>query len=469
MINAIVVGVLAWGLAVRIWLLSAPMDYDEAYTFLFYVRQSFLTCIGYYNLPNNHILNSLIGWWIDKVATPEPWVLRLAPLLLGICCLYSVYLGLQAFFEKRVAFLASLVAWVSFPFVVYSSLMRGYIFQVFFIFLGLFFLKQSKFWKAAICWALALWSVPTTFYPLGLCLVALFILRKMDLRSVWNFLVKTGIITGILYLPAIIYVGLFGTKMFLVKEGFSVEYFVNSFMKTASFVWAPGAWIALFTLPALGLLLQKNKERKFFFIFLGFIAVVLLLNRSVLSYDRVWIWSLPFAAGFLLQALDAPWWPKNVRAWTFLIFLLPLMWTTHHRVFSQHRVGESYDVRFLHEDLKAHIQPGDFILVSQSTVTLLNYWQAVETGQRLQEFQHFFIAGDWFYSLYRLKAGQELLQRKIGTSRFWAVLESEEDLSKATALVQDFVGNRWLVESRSVQLARFRSARLAEIELKQAF
>lgn len=461
MFNAILVLSFFWGLVLRVWLLQAPIDYDEAYTFLFYIRQTLFTAISQYNLPNNHILNSYIGWVMQHFGTPEPWLLRLVPLVMGSSCLYVVYLGLRSFFSEKVALTASLLSWASYPFVSYSALARGYIFQIFFVFLGLHFLGQKRGVAAAICWALGIWAVPTSLYPLALCLVGLSILKKIDLKYGVIFLFKTGLLTFCLYLPAILYVLIFGTKIFTVQEPWSLSYLVINFKKTYSYLWGPGIWM-LFVLPLLGYSLKRNfsAERKFFAVTVGFLVLILILNKSILSYERFWIWLIPFLSAFLIHILDFKFLKESFRSYIFLIFFIPLVFATTQRV-SEHNVSPEGNVSVLHQELEGILKPGDFILVSQSTVTLLNYWSAVRNNAGLNDIQPFFISGDWFFSLYRTRAADSILREKIGASRFYALIEREGDLEKAIGLVQAFSGREPKVQSQDLEV--FRSGRLVQL------
>jgi hypothetical protein len=461
MINAILVLVFTWGLYLRITLLNASIDYDEAYTFLYYMRQTFLTAISQYNLPNNHLLNSYVGWVMQNLWTPEPWVLRLVPFVIGVGALYVVYLGLKAFFDEKVAWAGSLIAWASYPFVSYSALARGYMYQVFFIFMALHFMNQKKSKAAILCWALGLWALPTTIYPFALCMLAFLLVKQMPLKKVIGFGLKTGIVTFLLYLPALIYVALVGTKTFFVKEPWSLHFFSENFVKTYSFLWAPYIWL-LFLLPLIGFFFQKkpSAEKYFFYIFVVFILLILLVNRSMLGYERTWIWAVPFIAAFLIQALNVPNWSKKYRSIAFLIFLIPLALTTTQRV-KNLNLGPQNNILTLHDKLSQEMQPGDFLLVSQSTVTLLNYWTVVKEKQTIQELQPFFMSGDWLYSMYRTKGPLDILKEKIGPSRFFAVVEADEDLEKAKNLVKDFTGRE--VQPKPIIFPEYTSAKIYEL------
>jgi hypothetical protein len=461
MFNVILILTFIWGLGLRIWMMRASIDYDEAYSFLYYMRQPFWTAISHTTLPNNHLLNTFSGWVVQNLTAPVPWTLRFIPFILGLGSLYAVYLGLKTFFSDQVAKAASVLAWASYPFVIYSAMARGYIYQVFFIFLGLHFINQKKTWAAAFAWALAIWSIPLSLHVFIFCLVSLYFLKKITLPEAKSFLIKTGVVTFLLYLPALIYTVMFGININWQKPPWASEYFIDKFVQTYSYLWWPEAWY-LFLIPLVLFLFRKEKssEGLFLRIFSLFIVLMILQNRTLLMIERTWIWTVPLLAAFLLSSLEIVKLPERLRFVPLLIFLIPLSLSTTKRIY-EYQINSARNIESLHRDLSEMMRPGDFLLSSQMTMTKLEYWTAVKEDKNLLNVQPFFIEGDWDFSLYRTQGPEKILRQKVGGSRFFAVIEDEKFASQVKPTVEKF--SRRPAYSVNRDLKRFTPARLIEV------
>ena len=77
--------------AIRFRYVHAPMDYDEAYSYLNYARRPLYQGLADYNSTNNHLLNTLAMHLADFGFGPREWALRLHVLLAGIGVVATSY------------------------------------------------------------------------------------------------------------------------------------------------------------------------------------------------------------------------------------------------------------------------------------------------------------------------------------------------------------------------------------------
>lgn len=450
MFNLILLATFVFGLFVRLCQLTTGIDYDEAYSYLQYMSQPLLTLISKYNIPNNHILNSFIGWMMVHGFGPSPLSLRFPALLAGILCFPIIFLFLRNLFDKTPAFFASCFCFLTWPFVYYSAQARGYIYQILFIYFGAYLvylaLKRSaapsvSSWLSALCFALALWAIPTSLFPLGFLLLFL-LWSHWDQRALLLSIgVKTGLITFLLYFPAIIYVGLFGTIRFHQEGPFTweqgvrqINYIFNSFFNL-NFI----AYLILL-IPFI-VFVFKNKnlatERKLFVAFLFSIAAILFFQPDSMNYDRLWIWALPLLSGFLFSGflqlgksfLKSKWTPLPC----FIVFSI-LVWNILPQLPKTAQAEEHHTVS-LYRDLQKELKGGDYVSLPQALETELDYWHRVHGGN--SPFLRFVISGDWHYSIYRLSGEKEVLRRRFKGAQFYILETKEGDLERGKALFKD--------------------------------
>jgi hypothetical protein len=303
---------LAAGVWARLVLLRAPMQYDEAYTWVAFASRSFGAVLTDYHLPNNHIFHSLLVRVAGLGLGAEPWALRLPAFLAGVLMIPAAWLAGRALFSRGAGLLAAMLVAV-WPYLVeYGANARGY------TLLGLFGLLllalipallarrgPFAFFLAALLAALGLFTVPVMLYPLGLFSAALLLALLRGLhRPVWSTpaflaaLAGSGLaaaaLTVLLYLPVLVVSG-------------PAALFGNPFVR--SFAW--GEWVPL--LPTwLGGIWDSWISRVPVWLWLPVFAGLLLPARARFSN--------PLAAGLLFFALILPVQRPELQAKAFFAF-----------------------------------------------------------------------------------------------------------------------------------------------------
>ncbi|MCE5270952.1 tetratricopeptide repeat protein [bacterium] len=86
------------GILIRLEFINQTIKYDEAFTFIRFARLPFTKLIGYYPLPNNHILHTILVKASILAFDPWEWAIRLPVFLAGILLLPVMFvLGNKAF------------------------------------------------------------------------------------------------------------------------------------------------------------------------------------------------------------------------------------------------------------------------------------------------------------------------------------------------------------------------------------
>ncbi|MEE8638978.1 MAG: glycosyltransferase family 39 protein [bacterium] len=188
---------------------------DEATTYVLFVTRPLGEAISAYELPNNHILNTILAKLAVVAFGPEPWSLRLPNLLAGLGVMALTAIISRRWFGRAASVAALAVVAVS-PLVIhYSVLTRGYGLMLFFGLLTLLSVERrhaggaGKYWPAAtaVSAALAFYAVPTAvLFVAPLAAYDLTLSRKEGKGGVYRWaalwLGAAGL-TALLYSPVV--------------------------------------------------------------------------------------------------------------------------------------------------------------------------------------------------------------------------------------------------------------------------
>ena len=139
-------GVLLIGIAARLTLLNAGLEYDEIWTLCNFAPLPLSRIFTDLALPNNHPLNTLGVKLCASLFSP-PWTIRLPALLAGIGSLLLMPLIAFLWSRRRItAWIATLIFALCHPAFLYAQQARGYSLQLFFLMLfAAGFLLAGKF------------------------------------------------------------------------------------------------------------------------------------------------------------------------------------------------------------------------------------------------------------------------------------------------------------------------------------
>ena len=215
----------ALGIALRVGHLFDAIRLDEATTYVMFASRPFGEALSSYQLPNNHLLNTLFVKLSAAAFGPEPWSLRLPNLLAGAGAMVLVAAIACRWFGRAGAVAALAFVAVSPSPVHYSVQARGYSLMIFLCLLALWSIEQrhdggGRRWTvvAALSSALALYAVPTGLL-LVLPLAAYdFIITLKGGKSALRFWAAAWLgaaaLTALLYLPVILH----GGEQFFANE-----------------------------------------------------------------------------------------------------------------------------------------------------------------------------------------------------------------------------------------------------------
>lgn len=195
------------GAALRLARMGRPIEFDEATTALFYSSRTLLDAVTRYDVPNNHILHSVLAVVSTALFGDGEVALRLPAFTAGVALIpVAAWVGFRLAGGGAALVAAWLVAvWPSL--VIYGALARGYSLATLLTLVALGLVAQSSESKetlsaclAGVCLGLAVWTVPVAV--LGAVAVGLFFVMK----SAWGrgSLPYATILTGVTTVVAVV-------------------------------------------------------------------------------------------------------------------------------------------------------------------------------------------------------------------------------------------------------------------------
>ena len=202
---------------------SQTMRSDEANSFLNYGTRSPLVALGFYGSTNNHILHSVLMRLSVIIFGDEEWSIRLPAMVFGILCVPLGYAAACRHFDSATALLAASILASAAYSIDLATNARGYtiVHACFLAILAILPEVERRRPSAVVAFvslaALGAWAIPLMLYPFAIALVwlALAPLQSASrlaavrgLKLVVTLVLATGVLTLILYTPALIVTGL---------------------------------------------------------------------------------------------------------------------------------------------------------------------------------------------------------------------------------------------------------------------
>jgi 4-amino-4-deoxy-L-arabinose transferase-like glycosyltransferase len=311
------VAIVAIGVALRLAYLAQPMRYDEAVTYMYFVRLDWADALTTYTYPNNHLFHTALAKAAVSLFGSTPWALRLPAFLAGCAVIPATYAAARALYDGRAALVAAALVAASGALILYATNARGYSLVVLAFLLltlqGARLLRGSpshEWVHFAVIAALGLWTIPVMLYPLGavalwLALTLLVDDRRGELRRLGVALGIVGLLTLLAYGPVVSREGFAAVarNRFVAASGW-LEFFttlpasVGQALSSWSLGIPPLVGFALLFLAAIALRHHGSVSR--FRVGLPLAAFVwcswLLVVNHRAPFARVWLWLLPLAA-----------------------------------------------------------------------------------------------------------------------------------------------------------------------------
>lgn len=112
--------------AVRLRFLSAPMNYDEAFTYVEYASLPLLDGLSTYTFPNNHIFHTGLVHLSTRAFGDGTTAVRLPALLAGVALVPATWAGGRALYDSATGLWAAGLVAASSVLIEYSVQARGY-------------------------------------------------------------------------------------------------------------------------------------------------------------------------------------------------------------------------------------------------------------------------------------------------------------------------------------------------------
>jgi 4-amino-4-deoxy-L-arabinose transferase-like glycosyltransferase len=323
------------GAVIRLWRITQPIAYDEAYTFIYYATRDFKHILADYSAPNNHIFHTILVRLFYELFGRQPWVVRGPALLAGILCIPAAYSFARRIFHARQSLAGAVLVALTPWFINYSVNGRGYTLIILFSLLlanvgALLTRQQSRtaLGAYAIIAALGFYTIPIFLYPMAG--VSLWVLvthltaaepwkeRTIKARDFLLACLAGGLLTLLFYSPVI----LFGTGFRSITSNEIVEsrnwsVFTENLQPRITRTWE--SWTAGFSQAVKNLLITGFLLSLFFYrkasnqrlplqVFLILAVAIVLVIQRVAPLARVWMYLdafyLIFAAGGLVWLIE---------------------------------------------------------------------------------------------------------------------------------------------------------------------
>jgi hypothetical protein len=302
----------------RLRFLNAPVRYDEAFTFLIFVKNGFDQLFDY-PVPNNHVLHTLLVRLTTDLFGRELPVIRLTAFVFGTALSPLTFRLCRKLSAGPSGYLAAAGVAVLPYLVLYSSIARGYSLMIALALgvalLGLEFARWPSFRSCAclsLASALGMWTMPSMVFALaglGVWIAGLSLATQSRTLTVVAYLIAYAVLTTALtltlYTPTLMVSGVSS----VVANRFVVSLPWNEFwaglgahLATAASDFVrdvPLAMLIACTLLGVaglvGTLVTRNWAALSLLPALLVGAAAALVLKHSLPYPRTWSYLLPFA------------------------------------------------------------------------------------------------------------------------------------------------------------------------------
>ncbi|MCX6292143.1 MAG: glycosyltransferase family 39 protein [Bacteroidetes bacterium] len=382
-----------WGFFLRLAHLFQPISYDEAFTYLYFVKRPLFIGLSDYSYPNNHLFHTFLSHLSCSVFGNEEWVIRLPAFIAGVLIIPMTYLSARKLFNKETALLAMSLVAVSNVLIEYSVMARGYTMLTLF-FLVLIFLsdeleKRKGSWIFFILIsALALYTVPVFVFAL-MIIYGQFIFLSTGIcipkKKILVALFSTLVLTALLYLPPVLVSGmksLLNNPYIGESTTISNSSLIQKTVAETFLSWKRGISIVIFILLSAGFLfsvvIKQNRKWIASILFMLIILLIGVLMLHRIPPARIWLFLVPLlfiisSSGMVEVVTKIKFKKAN---WLFSGLALALLFYQSSEVYSMKPAhwsdisdNEKMAVAISHE-----IKPGDRLLSVIPTDYPLEYY-----------------------------------------------------------------------------------------------
>ncbi|UCC91517.1 MAG: glycosyltransferase family 39 protein [Candidatus Aenigmatarchaeota archaeon] len=405
--------ILILSIGFRLVYLDQPMKHDEAATFNNFASKSmFQISVDYYS-SNNHIFHSIFVHLSYLLFGKDEIFIRFPAFIFGILSILSIYFLARKILDRNVALLSMLLLSVSQFFINYSSEARGYTLAVFLSILTVYFIFEAlkteklKFWLiSAVLVSLTMYTIPSMFYFfLGISVWVIFVKakklsRNQKFKNPLLFLLLSGFITTVLYMPILIFTGInlisplsniYVSPFIVTFDEFITKSPLYAIETIETFSLGITSYVFLVVFVLLGyyfLYKEKSYDKLILFLSLPIITILAIIIQMVLPPIRIFIFLLPFfcmlVAKGILNLVDFVVSLRDIFSKYQLNKILPILilivfliqGVSANLLTEKHFPHDSEEAA---EWLKANLRTGDSLLVYSSEDEQIKYY----TGQEV--------------------------------------------------------------------------------------
>jgi hypothetical protein len=389
------------GFLLRLFEISRPVRYDEAYTYIAYAMHPLYRGLSDYSSPNNHLFHTLLVFASTHLLGNTLTALRLPAFIGGLLMMPTVFAVTAALYNRSAALVATAFVACAPPFIEYSVNARGYTWQaVFLLLMAWFACRIDRQEGARLDWAGlvlaaagAVYTVPTSVLPCACIALWLMLIRWRNGgfkglahvgRQMAPALLSVLVLEMWLYLPPLIVSGpaaVLGNK-FIQPMGMAQFLAQIPGLARATWVrWNDGLPLAAQALICVGFALGLVAHRKIGRRRLPMTALTILLSvafviaRTTFGFSRVWLFLWLF---FLMTAAAGMAFVLS-RRWLVAVFAVvfaAVVGAAVHRQevrFSSNETGNVPDIAKVAEWMGQHLDSQDRIVTSITAGPPLEY------------------------------------------------------------------------------------------------
>lgn len=446
---ALLVGIAVVGVLLRAVALSQPINYDEAFTFVTYVRRPLWVSLADYSYPNNHLLHTVLAHLTTQLFGIQLWSLRLPAFLAGCLLIPLSYVVSRIVWDGTTGLIAATLVATSEVLIAFSVCARGY------TLIGAIFLmmlicaddlmrgERSAWTPYVILASLGFFAVPVFVYPylaISTCLLLTAVLSGDGLgrmiRQVLYGSIATAVMVAILYLPVMVVSGLSSGVTYGFKTEPSAFAVLDGYGRFLGLSWLdfvrgmnPLLAAALMASAAFSMVSVPRRWINGLVLAIVFWSLCATALQQVVMPPRVWLFAVPLflsiaAAGVVCALRRVSAWyrvsARMVERAAVAALVVPLCvyaWlsrpTQYTEVFGQDEIAMVKDVAQVAAYLKDGLQADDAVVSVFPTVDLLEY----------------------YFRLYRMPV-ESLKTRPPGTTRYLVVTNDAIGLSLDVVLAK---------------------------------
>lgn len=214
-------------LILRAVFILRPLEHDEAYTIVTFASVPLRYGLSDYHLPNNHLFHTFLVHIFFRLFGYQTWAMRMPAFLAGLALVPLLYWLARNLYNRRVALAAGAFAAALPQLIYFSTNARGYtmvmLFALLITALAVYLRKRANLlgWALLTLFSvLGLYTIPVFLFAYGMVMLWLFASLLAGESGAaygkrWSMLgwlipfgLATGLLTGLLYLPVILYNGI---------------------------------------------------------------------------------------------------------------------------------------------------------------------------------------------------------------------------------------------------------------------